>query len=396
MNSVDEQLHPQPYDESVLKTSAAMGGRFFPHEVKKIAPQDLGRARISLTADSVIISRMNTVDLVGECGYVDRNYPDLFLPDRLWLAQPLPGATVSMRWLSYLLSSEPIRRAMSAAATGTSGSMKNISKPSLLSIEVLRPPLHEQVKVAATLSHLDAAVTAREALIAKKRDVREAVRQGLMQGNVRLPGYSSPWTEVTLGQAGVFVRGVSYDPDRDLTGGDEAGTVRLLRANNVQSGVLNSTDVQHVRERRVTATQVLLPGDIVVCAANGSRQLVGKAAAFRLNDGHTYTFGAFMVCYRSDPQVLDPRFAVQLFQTRRYREQVDVALAGSSINNLGPAALSPTSFLVPPLLDEQRAVSAVLENLDHEIAANTALLAKVRDLKIAMAQELLSGRTRLA
>ncbi|MES2210155.1 MAG: hypothetical protein V4515_08220 [Chloroflexota bacterium] len=393
---MDEDLHPQPHEQSVLKTSAAMGGRFLPDEVKKIAPQDLARARISLMANSLIISRMNTIDLVGECGYVDQDYPDLFLPDRLWLATPLPGADVSMRWLSYLLSSTPVRRAMSAAATGTSGSMKNISKPSLLAIEVVRPPLHEQERIATALSHLDDAAITREALISKKKDLREAVRQALMQGAIRLSGYSTPWDEVTLGQAGTFVRGVSYDPERDLTRDDDPGTVRLLRANNIQSGVLNATDIQHVRERRVSAAQVLRPRDIVVCAANGSRQLVGKAAGFHLNDGHTYTFGAFMVCYRSDPLVVDPRFAVQLLQTRRYREQVDVALAGSSINNLGPAALAPMSFLVPSLLEEQRAVAAVLEDLDHEVAVNSALLAKLHDLKTALAQELLSGRTRLA
>ncbi len=34
--------------------------------------------------DRILISHSNTEILVGECGYVDRDYPDLLLPDLLW------------------------------------------------------------------------------------------------------------------------------------------------------------------------------------------------------------------------------------------------------------------------------------------------------------------------
>jgi type I restriction enzyme S subunit len=48
-----------------------------------------------------------------------------------------------------------------------------------------------------------------------------------------------------------------------------------------------------------------------------------------------------------------------------------------------------------PSIDEQRAIAAVLADMDHEIDALEARCAKTRDLKQAMMQELLTGKTRL-
>ena len=58
------------------------------------------------------------------------------------------------------------------------------------------------------------------------------------------------------------------------------------------------TDVQHVEARKVSEFQIMQPDDILICMANGSKELVGKAGLFRVRDGHTYTFGAFMGCFR--------------------------------------------------------------------------------------------------
>src|SRR3990172_5022380 len=124
VNSVDEELRSYPHDQSILKTSAISGGQFLPFECKKVAPRDLSRARLNPRADTIIISRMNTPDLVGECGYVEADYPNLFLPDRLWMTRNHAGSDVCVRWLNYLLSSKPYKNRIKGLATGTSGSMK--------------------------------------------------------------------------------------------------------------------------------------------------------------------------------------------------------------------------------------------------------------------------------
>ena len=89
----------------VLKTSSVSKGKFIPSESKRIIKRDLSRVKLNPKYDSLIISRMNTPDLVGECGYVDRDYPFLFIPDRLWQTNFKQNSTMNCKWLSYVLSS---------------------------------------------------------------------------------------------------------------------------------------------------------------------------------------------------------------------------------------------------------------------------------------------------
>ena len=71
-------------EQGVLKVSAISDGRFHPRENKAIVPGDRSRVTVSPRCGDLLISRANTLDLVGACGYVEHDYPHLFLPDKLW------------------------------------------------------------------------------------------------------------------------------------------------------------------------------------------------------------------------------------------------------------------------------------------------------------------------
>ena len=144
------------------------------------------------------------------------------------------------------------------------------------------------------LSDVDGLINALDVLIAKKRSIKQATMQQLLTGKTRLPGFSGEWETKRLGELGICLRGVSYDPTTDLSEYDTYDTVRLLRANNIQDASLNTMDIQHVHSRRVSEIQVMKTNDVLLCMANGSKELVGKGAKFGIQDGFTYTFGAFM------------------------------------------------------------------------------------------------------
>ena len=67
----------------VLKTSSVSKYSFRPEENKEVNLDELGRVSCPVRANTIIVSRMNTPELVGACGYVEQDYPNLFLPDRL-------------------------------------------------------------------------------------------------------------------------------------------------------------------------------------------------------------------------------------------------------------------------------------------------------------------------
>ena len=180
----DESL-PREGTPRVLKTSAVTSGYFEPEESKPIVPEEIERANTNPTRGSILMSRMNTEALVGASGYVKDDYPGLFLPDRLWRIETT--SDVDPRWLGFLLGSPRMRSVISDRATGTSGSMKNISQASLLSIRVEVPPLPEQRAIAAVLDAGEREIAVRRA----ERDALARQQRGLMQrlltGRVRLP-----------------------------------------------------------------------------------------------------------------------------------------------------------------------------------------------------------------
>ena len=218
------------------------------------------------------------------------------------------------------------------------------------------------------------------------------VKPGYKQTEVGvIPG---EWEVKRLGGVGKCLRGVSYKGDSDLSTRDTPHTKRLLRSNNVQNAIVVTDEVQFVNVARVSSHQILQHDDILVCMANGSKALVGKAGIFTLSDGHEYTFGAFMGCFRTNSAEANPAYVFYLFLTARYRDYINNLLAGSSINNLRPSSIESLEFSTPPL-PEQRAIATALSDVDGLLGGLDRLIAKKRDLKQAAMQQLLTGQTRL-
>ncbi len=166
----------RPGEVGVLKVSSVQGGRFLPSNHKTVVPMEVDRVAEPVQEGCIIISRANTPTLVGESAYVVESCPELFLPDKLWQTRPTNKAH-STRWLAFYLQSPAVRQEVQKAATGTSGSMKNISKASLLSIFMPLVPLEEQHHIADLLG----AVTSKiDALEAKHRHY-QTLKRGLMQ-----------------------------------------------------------------------------------------------------------------------------------------------------------------------------------------------------------------------
>jgi type I restriction enzyme, S subunit len=186
VNSIEEDNGEYGHEQSVLKTSSVFNGKFFPNECKKILPKDIGRAKLNPQKDTIIISRMNTPALVGECGYVGEDNNGLFLPDRLWITRFKKDGLIDVRWLAYTLNYGAFKKAIKDTATGTSGSMKNIAKDGFLKIVIPYPKEKEQRAIATVLSDMDTAIAALETRRAKTQAIKQGMMQELLTGRTRL------------------------------------------------------------------------------------------------------------------------------------------------------------------------------------------------------------------
>ena len=150
------------------------------------------------------------------------------------------------------------------------------------------------------------------------------------------------------------VRGVTYQK-ADASDSPRDNYLPILRANNIQT-TINFDDLVYVPGRLINQEQLLRPGDFVVCLASGSKNLVGKAAAF--TGEKLCSFGAFCGAIRLAVPL--PFFSAY-FASPVYRDAVSEASSGIGINNLKSSALLGLAIALPPEAEQARIVARVDE-----------------------------------
>lgn len=267
------------------------------------------------------------------------------------------------------------------------GAQPSLSMTKIRSFKIIIPPtIEEQTAIANALSDIDELISQTE----KLKDKKKAIKQGVMQ---ELLKPKEGWVTKKLGDVGKCLRGVSYNPELDLEKHESNITYSLLRSNNIQQGLLDFRNVQFVNQNKVKGHQVVQESDIIICMANGSKQLVGKAAISRNISNNTFTFGAFMGCFRVNPSI-NPSFIFALFESKKYRDYIDFLLSGSTINNLNPSSIELMEFAFPSD-NEQNRIAKIYSELQENVLNLERKLQKLKLQKQGMMQALLTGKIRL-
>ena len=169
----------------VLKTSCVYGGWFDPAENKAVLPEECERVACPVTAGTLIVSRMNTPDLVGAAGIVRESHPELFLPDRLWQVY---FADANAAFIHYWTHSPLYRAQVQQVCAGTSSSMQNLSQDQFRAFSLALPPEREQKAIAAFLDRetlkLDELVTQAASTIDLLQERRTALISAAVTGKI--------------------------------------------------------------------------------------------------------------------------------------------------------------------------------------------------------------------
>lgn len=127
----------------VLKISAVTKGFFNSSEFKAVKKNIIKRQTIHPKKGDLLFSRANTLELVGATCIVDANYDNLFLPDKIWKVET-DESTIKKTYLHYVLQNKDVRKSFLSIATGSSGSMLNISMDKFRNIIIPYPPIELQ------------------------------------------------------------------------------------------------------------------------------------------------------------------------------------------------------------------------------------------------------------
>lgn len=258
--------------------------------------------------------------------------------------------------------------------------------------------LPEQHAIAAALSDVDALLDAQERLIAKKRNIKLAAMQQLLTGKTRLPGFQEPWIKKFFGEIFEFLPTNSYSRSQFV----QRGCIRNIHYGDILTKFSFIIDISKdklpfinkiLSEKNYPQKCFLQNGDVVI-ANTAEDSTVGKAVEVINIDGKVLSGQHTFLCR---PKI---RFAKgilgYLINSEKFHGQLAAYVTGIKVSSISKTSLSGLFLEFPPSLDEQRAIAAVLSDMDAELAALEARRDKLRAVKQGMMRELLTGRTRLA
>ena len=187
-------------DIGVLKTSCVSYDRFNPSESKPVVKSEQQLVKCAVEKDSVIVSRMNTPERVGACGYVSTDFPNLFLPDRLWKLKFQD--TVDTYFVYMMLVSSAYKEKITSMASGTSGSMYNIPKETFLNLQLVIPAkIDEQKQLGRILKKIDSLITLHQRKYEKLVNIKKSMldkmfpKNGASVPEIRFKGFTDPWEQ---------------------------------------------------------------------------------------------------------------------------------------------------------------------------------------------------------
>lgn len=166
---------------SLLKTSSISTNSFLPEESLQVIDSDIPKLKVSPKKNSIIISRINTAQLVGASAFINDDYPNLYLPDRLWQTVISKTDIVNSRWLSFILSSPTVRSMILRLCAGTSDSMKYLTKEVFLSIVIPLPPITKQRDLANKILQIDNTIRNTECVMTESKQFQKSLISQVFQ-----------------------------------------------------------------------------------------------------------------------------------------------------------------------------------------------------------------------
>ena len=296
-----------------------------------------------------------------------------------------PRKTTTRAFLYFLCSSLKFWERMVLSVTGTTGSHQRVNRYDAMKLAIRFPEdTAEQRAIAVVLSDVEKLIGSLEALVAKKRSIKQAAMQQLLTGRTRLPGFGGEW--------GVTVLGSLTDI---RNGGTPRTGVPSYWGGRIPWCV--PTDITACRGKRLAATtRSITPEGLASCGASllpagtlllCSRATIGEIKIASMPVATNQGFKS-LVC----GDAVDYEFLYHRMLTLK-KQMIEVA-TGSTFLEISKRDVANIRIDLPTL-PEQQAIATILSDMDAEITALERRLDKTRAIKQGMMQQLLTGSIRL-
>ena len=326
----------------------------------------------------ILYSHINSLAHVGKVAYYD-GMQDLYHGMNLLLLRA--NEKIDSNYLyAYLLTSQAKHIAQVIAKPAVN--QASISTSDIRKLKLALPPLAEQRKIVEILGMWDEAIEKQSRLIEKLELRKRGLMQHLLTGRTRLPGFTTPWQKVKLGEIGRFISGCVFNEneqggkvgfpffkvsDMNLCGNE----VRMTKSNN------------YVTQEQIERLNYIVVKDEAIIFAK-----VGAAIALeRKRYAKDFIIDNNMLAYVPDTNIWYMKYWFDSIKLSKY-----IQVGALPSYNASDLAIIKLNL---PSLPEQKAIAEVLTAADNEIATHRKKLDALRLQKRGLMQQLLTGKTRV-
>ena len=346
----------------------------------------------------VLFNTRNTLELVGKTAIWKNELPLAFYNSNLMRFVFDQNYIASNAFFCFMMNTKKIINNLYNIAIGTT-SVAAIYNKDLFKLKIPLPPLPEQKAIAQVLSDTDALVESLEALISKKKAIKQGAMQELLTGKRRLPGFAKSdgykQTEV-----GVIPEDWEICLVKDFTSSIAGGTPSTLIKEYWDGSVpwMSSGELHHKRiynvEKKITelglqeSSAHLIPNGCVLIGLAGQGKTRGTVAINEIVLSTNQSIGAILPSSNHNSDYLYHNLDNRYFELRS-QSTGDGGRGGLNLRILN-------NLLIPfPPLPEQKAIAKVLSDMDIEIETLEKKRDKYKQIKQGMMEQLLTGKVRL-
>ncbi len=295
---------------------------------------------------------------------------------------------VTASYLSFYFHSEKFKQRVRDVAVGQT--MASINTQILMGVKIALPHTKaEQESIAEALSDTDVLIESLEQLIAKKRQIKQGAMQELLRPK-------DNWEPTNLGKIA--------DPNQQwsFTGGPFGSN--LKSSDYTDDGIriiqLQNIGEEEFKDNYKVYTSIQKADELLSCNIYPGEIILSKMgdpvarACIVPNHKKRYLMCSDGIRLAVDQRRFNTYFIYILINAPEFRMKAENASTGSTRKRIGLTELRNLELLCPPL-SEQTAIATILSDMDSEITALEEKLAKARQIKQGMMQELLTGKIRL-
>ncbi len=317
---------------------------------------------------------------------------------------------VSSSYLKQIILSKEFNDQKDQFAEGSTQEAVSTSKVKLIRLGFPQSQ-DEQAKIAEVLLTVDQAIEQTEALIAKQQRIKTGLMQDLITRGIDEHGtlrseQTHEFKDSPLGRIPVEWEVKSFGEILGKSGGVlQTGPfgsqlhsyeyvsegVPVVMPQDINSNSISTYDIARITQKKAQslARHRMIPGDLVFarrgdlsrCAVIGEKE-------------RGWLCGTGCLLMRPPTKVLSPRWTADTYRFYPSQLQVTARAVGSTIPNLNTSILSDINVTLPSI-GEQTRIESKLQAVDSDEVAIRKRLQKLRSLKTALMQDLLTGKKRV-